>query len=298
MGDTSNRKNDNLRKSSDIEPRILAAYGTLSRSERLLADAILAEPAGISEYSASELADRAGVSKATAARFFRRLGYVNYRAARVAARENRRRGSPLDALSELTAPLEARGNLGVHLANDVTNLTRTGESIDPEQINSAVQALTGARRVFVMGFRNSYSLAAYAFAVINTVRTNTVLLTQGNLDLVEPLADLCPDDAILAVGFRRRPLILRQLLSVARDRAAKIILLCDTKESKTAQLANIVLTCENRGTYLFDSYVAGMSLINFLCSALAMELGPAAWRRLDEIEKLHDSIDDLTNAPS
>lgn len=298
MDEKTKRNSENLRKSSGIESRILAAYGTLSRSERLLADAILNEPAGISEYSASELADRAGVSKATAARFFRRLGYANYKAARVAARDNRRWGSPLDALNELTAPLETRGNLGVHLANDVTNLTRTGESIDPEQVNSAVQALTEAPRLFVMGFRNSYSLACYAFGVINTIRPNSVMLTPGNLDLVELLADLGPDDTILAVGFRRRPLILRHLLSVAQEREAKTILLCDTQGSKTAQLASIVLTCENHGAYLFDSYVAGISLINFLCSALAMRLGPAAWQRLERIEKLHDSMDDLATNPS
>ncbi len=289
---------ENLNKSSDIESRILAAYGKLSRSERLLADAILAEPAGIAEYSASELADLAGVSKATAARFFRRLGYASYKAARVAARENRRRGSPLDALAEMTAPLETRGNLGMHFANDVANLTRTGESIDPEQVDAAVQSLTEARRVFVMGFRNSHALAAYAFGVINTIRPNAVLLSSGNPDLVELLADLCPDDAILAVGFRRRPLILRHLLSVARERKAKTILLCDTRASKTARLANTLLTCDNRGSYLFDSYVAGMSLINFLCSALAMGLGPEAWRRLEGIEKLHESMEDLASSPT
>ena len=298
MDGESDSKRGKPGDSTDIESRILATYGTLSRSERLLADAILAEPAGIAEYSASELADRAGVSKATAARFFRRLGYASYKMVRVAAREHRRWGSPLDALAEMTAPLETRGNLGVHLANDVTNLTRTGESIDPEQIDAAVQALMAAQRLFIMGFRNSYALAAYAFGVINTVRPNAVMLTSGNPDLVELLADLGQQDAILAVGFRRRPLILRHLLSVARERKGRTILLCDSKESKTAQLADIVLTCENQGSYLFDSYVAGMSLINFLCSALAMGLGPAAWRRLEGIEKLHESMDDLASSAS
>jgi DNA-binding MurR/RpiR family transcriptional regulator len=298
MGKKSVGKDENLKKPSDIESRILTDYGTMSRSERLLADAILAEPVGISQYSASELAERAGVSKATAARFFRRLGYANYKAARVAARENRHWGSPLDALTQLTAPLEARGNLGVHLANDVTNLTRTGESIDPAQVNLAVRALAKAPRLFVMGFRNSYSLASYAFGVINTIRPNTLMLTPGNPDLVELLADLGPEDTLFAVGFRRRPLMLRHLMSIARERKATTILLSDTDKSKSAKLANVVLVCENRGAYLFDSYVAGTSMINFLCSALAMELGAAAWHRLEEIEKLHESMDDLATHPT
>jgi len=297
MGRKSTRKGEKLRKSTDIESRIVAVYGALSRSERLLADVILAQPMGISEYSASELAEGAGVSGATAARFFRRLGYPNYRTARLAARENRRWGSPLDALTRLAAPLETKGSLGAHLANDLANLTRTVEALDPAQVEAAVQTLAGARRLFVVGFRNSYALAAYAFAVVNTIRPGTVLLAPGNLDLVESLADLDPADAVLAVGFRRRPSMLRRLLAVARDRGARTMMICDSGTSRTAELTDTLLLCENHGTYLFDSYVAGTSLINFLCSALALELGPAAWNRLESIEELHDRVDDLAEAP-
>lgn len=278
---------------STVEERILAVYGKLSRSERMLADVILAAPDGIAEYSSSELADDARVSKATAARFFKRLGYANYRAARLAARETRRRGSPLDALGQLTAPLEARGNFGIHLANDVENLTRTGAALPPARIDAAVRSLKDARRVFVIGFRNSYALAAYLFAVLNTVRPGVTLVGIGSLDLPELLAGLGPDDCILAIGFRRRPAILRRILATARKRQAAAILICESDKSKTARLADVVLPCHNDSAYLFDSYVAGMSVLNFLCSALAMELAAAAWQRLEDIEALHESIDDL-----
>ena len=288
-------KQERPRNASDIESRILAIYGKLSRSERQLADVILAQPGGISEFSASELAELAKVSKATAARFFQRLGYLNYRSARVAAREYRRRGSPLDALNELSSPLEARGNFGIHLANDLANLTRTGESAAPEQIDAAVRTLSRSRRIFVVGFRNSYALAAYAFAVLNTVRANVTLLTPGNLDLVELLADIGPGDALFAIGFRRCPVILHQLLAVAQKRKAKTLLICDAEASATMQWSDIQLICDIRGTYLFDSYVSGMSMINFLCSTSALELGTSAWRRLEEIEELHESTNDLSD---
>ena len=74
-------------------------------------------------------------------------------------------------------------------------------------------------------------------------------------------------------------------------------MICDSGTSRTAELVDTLLLCENHGAYLFDSYVAGTSLINFLCSALALELGPAAWDRLERIEELHDRVDDLADAP-
>ncbi|MCB1760744.1 MAG: MurR/RpiR family transcriptional regulator [Gammaproteobacteria bacterium] len=280
-------------QAASIESRIMSAYGKLSQSERRLADVILAQPGGISEFAASELAELAEVSRATTARFFQRLGYLNYRSARLSAREHRRRGSPLEAMHEPTAPLEARGNFGIHLANDLANLTRSGESIDPGEIDAAVQMLERSRRIFVVGFRNSYSLAAYAFGVLNTVRPGVILLAPGNLDVVELLADIGPGDALLAMGFRRRPTVLRQLLAAARTRQAKTLLICDNEASTTRRLADIPLVCDSRGTFLFDSYVCAMSLINFLCSSTALALGPPAWRRLEDIEKLHDTLNDL-----
>jgi hypothetical protein len=44
---------------------------------------------------------------------------------------------------------------------------------------------------------------------------------------------------------------------------------------------------------MFDSYVAAVSLLNLLCSALASRLGPRAHERLSRIERLHRVLEDI-----
>ena len=44
---------------------------------------------------------------------------------------------------------------------------------------------------------------------------------------------------------------------------------------------------------MFDSYVAAMSLINYLCAEVAVGLGKAAQERLRRIEHLHDEFGEL-----
>lgn len=279
--------------SSDLEHRVLGTYDSMSVSERRLADTLIACGGELARFSATELAQEARVSKATAARFFQKLGYKSFREARRQALRARPWGSPLDALAELTDPLQNRGNLGRHIANDVSNLTRTAETIDPGEMERAVGLLTDARRILVVGFRNSHSLADYAFMVLNSIKPDVRFLGSGGLTTSEQVAGLGAQDVVLAIGFRRRPHLLREILKVAGHRHVPSVLITDGTAAQTRELASVTLTCRNQGLYLFDSYVSSISILNFVCSAVALALGGAAWTRLAEIEDLHGTFGDL-----
>lgn len=51
------------------------------------------------------------------------------------------------------------------------------------------------------------------------------------------------------------------------------------------------------GSSLFDSYAAPMSVLNFLCSRVAADLGADARDRLAIIEDIHLELDDLISTP-
>lgn len=278
---------------SSLEQRLLSSYGTFTPAERRLADALIKSRGDLVRFSATELALEAGVSKASAARFFQKLGYDGFIQARRQVLQSRPWGSPLEALAELTDPLSGHGNLGRHIANDVNNLTLTTEAISSQDIDRAVKIVTQARRVLVVGFRNSYSLAAYAYMVLNSIRPDVRLIGAGGLSIAEQVSGLDESDAILAVGFRRRPFALRQILETASTRGASSVLVADATADKTTQLANVTLVCHNQGAGFFDSYVSGMAILNFLCSSAVLELGDPAWTRLSEIEELHRNFGDL-----
>jgi len=284
---------DTETRTPGLEQRILNRYDQFSPAECRLADTLIKCRGELARYKATELAMEADVSKATVARFFRKLGYDDFNQARTQALKSKPWGSPLEALAELTEPLQGQGHFGRHVANDVRNLTETAEAIPPEDLEKASQVLAKANRVLVVGFRNSHSLAAYAFMVLNSIKPDVRLLGTDGLTSPEQIANLDDHDAIFAVGFRRRPYVLRQILETAHRRGTKTVLVTDTTADKTTKLADITLACENQGTYLFDSYVAGLTLLNYICSAVALELGPSAWARLSEIEDLHGAFGDL-----
>ena len=270
--------------------RIRETYDALPLGERKLAELILEMRGDLAAYSATELAARSGVSKATAARLVRRLGYADFHEMRQQARNHYHNGSPLAELSN-TLGLEA--TLAQHLAHDVAGLTRTIETIPAGDVQAAVGILAGAQRVIVVGFRNSYAPAFYARELLVQVRPHVILLPVSGQTVSEELSDLGRSDAILAFGFRRRPPVLGRILRIAAAAKARTVLLGDSSIGKFGKSAQIVFRCFSRGARLFDSYVAAMSLVNYLGSGVALALGASAQERLRRIESLHNEFSDL-----
>lgn len=279
-----------------INERILQQLDAMTSSERRLADVVLESIATLPSFTASELAARAQVSNATAARFFQRLGYKSFAEFRRQVRGRTDWGSPLYQLTGIGQRRMAPGDFGLHIAQDLQNLTRTAEMLQPELIDAAVALLARARTIWVVGFRNSYALATYARGVLIHLKPDVRLLPIAGMTMGEELVGIGPQDAVLAIGFRRRPTILREILAVARERGAPVVFVADMTATRTAQLADIVLRCQNRGQSLFDSYAAPMSLINYLCSAVGTLLGDLSVQRLTDIEKLHDRLDPMAPA--
>jgi len=270
--------------------RIRDAYAALPVGERKLAELILEMRGDLAAYSATELATRAGVSKATAARLVRRLGYADFHEMRQQARNRYHNGSPL---AELSNTLDLETTLAQHLRHDIAGLTRTIETIPADQAQAAVKILAGAQRVTVVGFRNSYPPAFYARELLVQVRPQVNLLPVPGQTVSDELSDLGPSDAILAFGFRRRPPVLGRILRIAAAAKARTVLLGDSSIGSTSKSADIVFRCFSRGARLFDSYVAAMSLVNYLGSGVALALGASAQERLRRIESLHEEFSDL-----
>ncbi len=276
-----------------IDVRIMSIYDELTVSERRLAAVVMEAQANLSSFTAGELAAKAGVSNATAARFFKRLGYNSYSDARLHARDVHDWGSPLYELTGIKNDHLVPGDFGLHIAQDLKNLTRTAEIISKESLDEATRILTGASRIWIIGFRNSIALATYARGLMLHVKRDVHLLPVAGMSMGEDLASIGPDDALMVLGFRRRPVILREVMAVAREAGSPSVLIADMAAARTVQLATVTLRCHNTGHSLFDSYAAPMSVINYLCSAVGEALGEAAVERLVAIERLHDRLDPL-----
>lgn len=276
-----------------LEARIQAHYEALPPAEKRLADLLLGFPGDIATYSASELADLAGTSKAAASRFFQRLGFKDYSEVRRQVRGARHWGSPI-YLSSTDKQKERRSQtVAAHLAQETENLSRTLEGLRPDVLRDAAEAIAGARRVFIVGFRNSRMLALYLHRQMVLLRPDAILLPQPGQTLGEDLVDLGKDDVLVVIGMRRRVAAVSKVMEVARKQGVRMLLVTDPSASRTAKLATWTLTCEVRSTSVLDSYAAAMSVLNLLCATIFRFGVKDGYDRLRRIESLHEDLEEL-----
>jgi DNA-binding MurR/RpiR family transcriptional regulator len=283
----------NTKKTSgpSLSARILDCYDDLSKRERLLADTVLACAQDLAGYTATELAVRAKVSKATATRFFRRLGYRDYEGARLEARQTPHWGSPLEAFYNSTS--ESDDEVSKHLRREIENITKTFGPGTAQKIEKCVVKLASAERIWIIGFRDNYPIAAYASTALTRVKDVRLLPNLG-MSLAEDLSGIQRKDVVLAFGFRRWPSIfVKALKLIHHDLGVPVILITDVISSISPVVPDVELRCHIKGSSIFDSHTAGLSMVNLICSRVARRLGKATRTRLQAVEKYHSELGDF-----
>lgn len=282
------------RHASTLEKRIRACFESLPNSERQIAELLLNFPSHLATHSATELASLSDTSKAAVTRLIQRLGYTGFAEARAEVRSAQQWGSPLYLDDEHQAD-EGQHQVAIatHMAADIEILRKTLEGLDPQVLDEVVAALHQSRRVVVVGHRNSALLAAYCRGQLGVLRGNVELAPMPGETLAEGLYGMSNEDLLLAVGFRRRVPAFIAALDVARRAGARIVLLADPGGAAISRRADWTITCHCRGASIFDSYVAAVSVINFLANQLSARSGTSARERLRGIESLHESLGDL-----
>lgn len=273
-----------------FDERLRAAYARLSPQEQRIAGFIADNFDDMTSYNSAELARLSGVSKATASRLFRRLGYENYRQVRDEIRSLRQSGMPLadrdDAARDDTL-------LARHYKQELNNLAHWVNRLDGKQFTAAVRAMRHARRLYLVGMRNSYPVAMHLRQQLLQVRGQVSLLPQPGQTLAEDIIDLGAEDMMIVVAFRRRSRLIRPLLSQLRERQVPVLLISEPQAQSLSPLVLWHFTVPLDSVSAFDAYSAAMSLVNLISNALLHDSLQPGRQRIHQIAGLYTELDEL-----
>lgn len=259
----------------------------LSPSERRLAEFALDFPGDLAGYTASELASLANVSNATVTRFIRRLGYPNYEAARKQVRSEKNAGSPL-----LLAATETERSLSTHLQQSQANLASTYRRIPEALLDEIAHAILGARKVWVLGFRSSQSLASYFRWQLLQIVPNAQLIPGPGETMGEHLAGIQQDDVVVIFALRRRVHGMDQLIEQLALLSPNVLHISD-QLSPEKSACRWTLRCDVQSPGVLDNHVAVIGLCHLVLSQVMDNAGPAGRRHLGMVESFHDNFQEL-----
>jgi len=273
-----------------IDERLRDHYAALTPQEQRVADFILASIDDLMSYNSAELARLSGVSKATVSRLFKRLGYPSYRDMRDEMRTLRQSGMPL---TDSRDAVQGNTLLSRHYKQEMANLTQWINQIDGAAFGALITALSQARQVRLLGFRNSYPVALHLRQQLIQVRPGVMIMPQPGQTLAEELVDLTAQDVVIFVAFRRRPRMAKAILAQLQTLGVPVLLICEPQAQPLIPLATWHLATPLDSVSAFDSYSSAMSLANLLSNALLHDMLASGRQRIHQISDLYADLDEL-----
>ncbi|QJQ97019.1 MurR/RpiR family transcriptional regulator [Halomonas sp. PA5] len=279
-----------ISKERSFLARVRSALPSLHPAERRLGEFVCDFPGELASYDAQELAKFASVSKATVSRFVRRLGYESYEAARKHAREEQSTGSRLFlSSSELS---QAEHSLASNLDQSKANLDHTFSSITQAEVDEVANAILGARKTWIIGFRASHPFADYLRWQLTQVVEAVVSLPGGGETLGEHLVNFSEEDCVIVFGLRRRIAATEQILSHAKECRARLLYITD-EGLAPEPVSNWHFRCHTLAAGPLFNHTAVMALCHMLAMRTIEMAGDASRTRLRKIETLNDRFQEL-----
>ena len=271
---------------NDLISKIQTELPGFSKGQKQIARYILEHYDKAAFMTASRLGVTVGVSESTVVRFATELGYDGYLHLQRALQEMiRNKLTSVQRMEVAGDRMGGRDVLQTVLHADTDMIRVTLDEIDRDAFQGAVDALMGAKRIYILGVRSSSALASFLGFYFNLLFENVTLVhTNSVSEIFEQVLRVGPGDVLFGISFPRYSKRTLSAMKYARDRGARVIALTDSQLSPLARVADHVLLARSDMASFVDSLVAPLSVINALIVAVGMS-------RRDEIEQTFNKLE-------
>ena len=271
---------------NDLITKIQSELPGFSKGQKQIARFILEHYDKAAFMTASRLGVTVGVSESTVVRFATELGYDGYPHLQRALQEMiRNKLTSVQRMEVAGDRMGGRDVLQTVLHADTDMIRVTLDEIDRDAFQGAVDALMGAKRIYILGVRSSSALASFLGFYFNLLFENVTLVhTNSVSEICEQVLRVGPGDVLFGISFPRYSKRTLSAMKYARDRGARVIALTDSQLSPLARVADHVLLARSDMASFVDSLVAPLSVINALIVAVGMS-------RRDEIEHTFNKLE-------
>ncbi|WP_404811394.1 MurR/RpiR family transcriptional regulator [Gemmobacter serpentinus] len=274
-----------------VEAHLRAALPDLTRAERQLATHILKNYPVAALGSITALAKASEVSTPTVVRLCQKLGFKGYPDMQAALR--------LEVEAMLVSPLVKHdrwtgGAPDTHILNRfadavVGNLQATLGQIDHAEFDAAAALLADpARAVYAIGGRITHAQADYFVTLMKVIRREVALLSGLSNTWPPALLDMKRGDVLVVFDIRRYENSVLQLVELAVEQGAEVVLITDRWISPAAQHARHTLSAYVEAPSAWDSMVSITVLVETLLAAVQTLTWSETEARLKRLEALYD----------
>jgi DNA-binding MurR/RpiR family transcriptional regulator len=284
--------------------KVRRALPNLRRAEQRVAEAVLEDPAGISESSITTVAKRCETSETTVLRFCRAIGLAGYPELRIALA----RAAQWEENDQVNgAPATGKISAGDPLSDvvskisyaDARAISDTARSLDLEVLERIVEALATARRIELFGIGASALVAQDLQQKLHRIGLVSYAWSDAHLALTSA-AVLRAGDVAVGISHSGTTIDTIDALQAARRHGARTVAITNFDKSPISRAADLVLVTAAQETAFrsgaMSSRIAQLALVDCIFAAVAQRSYDQAIEALDNtaaaVESRHSSRHD------
>jgi DNA-binding MurR/RpiR family transcriptional regulator len=226
-------------------------------------------------------------------RFFPKIGYQNIKEARADFRQDIQFmvNSPLDRLhGENQQQVDRVDGIANVMAMDLTNIQNTLNSLSKDTVETFFTLIEDNNKtLYTLGTRKEFSLAYYFYIQVSHFRRRMVLLSTDSI--VNQLADIQTGDILVIFDFRRYSRVHEKACRYVSEQGGKVVVFADSPIAPAVNLADCLFLINTQAPSIFDSYTAGMTLINTLMVQMVETYGNELKEKHAQVELLYRELD-------
>jgi len=270
----------------EVLQRITEKLPEMSKSQRKIAKFILNNTYSVPFFTASKLAKSTGVSDATVVRFATLLGFSGYPEMQRALQESMQQQlSTVERLKITDDVYNEEKAIYDIFQDDIARIRWMAENFNPDAFRQAVRLIVDSQRIFIVANRSAVSLGYFLEFYLDLILENTELI-RNPYGISEKLFRLTKQDVVIGLGFARYTQNTIDALAFAKDRGTPVIVITDHALSPLIPHADIALTAPSEMPSFIDSFVAPLSLINALITAVGHKKRHTIQQHLQDLEDI------------
>ncbi len=287
-----------MENSGSIQDVIVSHINELSPTLRRAAEFVAAHPEEVATRTLSHVAKTSDLEPPTFSRLARALGCEKYDDLREICRgELKRRNRVLadkaDALLQLSSdrsPGQKSGIFYSQASSVIDNIRNLMETVDPDILRSAAEALAQARTVLVLGSSSGGASASYFLCMARMAFDNWRMSGSNGLSWSAEVANLGPEDAVFLISTQPYGNMVVRSAQAAKDAGAKVIVVTDSLNSPFGPLASHYFIIGTNSPQFFPSHVAAIVLVESLMGMVVRRCGKRAAEHIQEIEAMGHTL--------
>lgn len=252
--------------------RIQSFQKALTKSERKVAEVVLAQAENVIYFSVTDLAEQAAVGDTTVLRFCRKIGFKGYQDFKLALAQEL--VNPVQSLHQEVTDEDSPIVIAQKVtATNVQAIQDTFTLIDPEQLERAVTVLQKANRIHFYGVGTSGITALDAKFKFLRIGLPVDAYNDGHLQAMAA-STLEKGDVAIGISVSGSTKDTVDTLKLAKEAGATVICITQYTRAPITKIADIVLLSAAKEAPLqggaLSSKIAQLHVIDILYTALAM----------------------------